>query len=70
MTEDELADSLKSADPGQALRASLALHGLAERLEARSVALAREKGWAWQQIGEALGVTRQSVHHKYGRDTR
>jgi hypothetical protein len=70
MTKDELAGSLGSDDPGQGLRASLALHGMAERVEARSVALARKKGWAWQQIGDALGVTRQSVHHKYGRDVR
>ena len=47
------------------LRASLALHRLAERVEANQVALAREKGWSWQQIGDALGVTRQSVHAKY-----
>jgi hypothetical protein len=70
MTEEEITKSVMSADPAEGLRASLALHGLAERVEARSVALARDKGWAWQQIGEALGVTRQSVHHKHGRSTR
>ena len=68
MAERDITDTLEFADPAQGLRASLALHGLAERVEARSVELARNKGWAWQQIGEALGVTRQSVHHKYGRD--
>jgi hypothetical protein len=31
------------------------------------VAAARQRGWSWQQIGDALGVTRQSVHEKYGR---
>jgi hypothetical protein len=68
MEEKDIEESLKFVDPAMGLRASLALHGLAERVEARSVALAREKGWAWQQIGDALGVTRQSVHHKYGKD--
>ncbi len=68
MEEKDIADSLRFVDPAKGLRASLALHGLAERVEARSVALAREQGWAWQQIGEALGLTRQSVHHKYGKD--
>ncbi len=47
------------------LRASLALHRLAERVEARQVAVARAQGWSWQQIGQALGVTRKSVHLKY-----
>jgi len=48
-------------------RAVLALRRLAERLEAHQVATARRQGWSWQQIGDALGVTRQSIHTKYGR---
>jgi transcriptional regulator len=39
---------------------------LAERVEADQVARARELGWSWQQIADGLGVTRQSVHAKYG----
>jgi len=53
-------------DPVQGLRAVLALRRLAERLEARQVVIARERGLSWQQIGDALGVTRQSIHVKYG----
>jgi hypothetical protein len=49
------------------LRAVSALHRLAEQVEAASVALAREQGWSWEQIGDALGVARQSVHAKYGK---
>lgn len=60
---------LSSDDPEVGLRASLALHRLAERVEAHQVASAREKGWSWQQIGDALGVTRQSVHTKYNRES-
>ena len=45
----------------------LALRRLAERLEAERVALARRQGWTWQEIGDALGVTRQSIHAKYGK---
>ena len=45
----------------------LALRRLAERLEANQVARAREREWTWQEIGDALGVTRQSVHAKYGK---
>lgn len=52
-------------DPATGLRAVAALHRLAERLEATYVAAARRAGWSWEQIGEALGVTRQSIHAKY-----
>ena len=65
MDIEELSASLSSDDPTVGLRASLALHRLAERIEANHVRLAREKGWSWQQIGDALGITRQSVHTKY-----
>ena len=46
----------------------MALHRLAERTEAKYVTSAREQGWSWQQIGDALGVTRQSVHAKYNKE--
>lgn len=55
------------ADPATGLRAAGALRRLAERIEAQSVRLARERGWSWEQVGDALGVSRQSVHAKYGR---
>ena len=49
-------------------RAVLALRRLAEQVEAQQVAAARWRGWSWQQIGDALGITRQSVHAKYGKE--
>ena len=69
MEVEDLHVSLSSDDPAVGLRASLALHRLAERVEASRVHAAREKGWSWQQIGDALGVTRQSVHTKYGKES-
>jgi hypothetical protein len=69
MDIDTLSANLSSDDPAIGLRASLALHRLAERVEANHVAAAREKGWSWQQIGDALGVTRQSVHTKYNKES-
>jgi hypothetical protein len=69
MDIEELRVNLSSDDPAIGLRASLALHRLAERVEANHVASAREKGWSWQQIGDALGVTRQSVHTKYSKES-
>ena len=67
MVADEDSETVATGEPGVGLRAALALHRLAERVEASHVAAAREQGWSWQQIGDALGVTRQSVHAKYGK---
>jgi predicted DNA-binding protein YlxM (UPF0122 family) len=43
------------------------LQRLQERLEAVHVANARDQGWSWQAIADALGVSRQAVHQKYNR---
>ena len=67
MDLDQLSAATSSDDPAVGLRAVLALRRLAERVEANQVALARRQGWSWQQIGDALGITRQSVHQKYGK---
>jgi hypothetical protein len=64
-TEESLGASA-AADPAAGLRAVLALRRLAERVEAAQVARARDQGWSWQQIADVLGMTRQSVHAKYG----
>ena len=66
MTDDVLAH-ITATDPETGLRAVGALHRLAEQVEAMHVALARQQGWSWEQIGDALGVSRQSVHAKYGK---
>ncbi|MFC4590168.1 helix-turn-helix domain-containing protein [Sphaerisporangium corydalis] len=67
MEAGDLSERVSSNDPAVGLRAVGALHRLAEQVEAASVALARENGWTWEQIGDALGVSRQSVHAKYGK---
>ncbi|HEX3199263.1 MAG TPA: RNA polymerase subunit sigma-70 [Propionibacteriaceae bacterium] len=67
MNHDELSRAITSDDPAKGLRAVLALRRLAERLEAHQVAVARAHGWSWQRIGDALGMTRQSIHTKYRR---
>jgi hypothetical protein len=67
MAASELTTLIQSDDPAIGLRAVGALHRLAEQVEATYVALARERGWSWEQIGDALGVSRQSVHAKYGK---
>jgi hypothetical protein len=67
MQPDDLSARLKSVDPAVALRAVGALHRLAAQVEAAAVERARQDGWSWEQIGDALGVSRQSVHAKYGK---
>jgi hypothetical protein len=64
---DEIAEAIGSEDPAQGLRAALALQRITGRVEAHQVAVVRGRGWSWQQIGDALATTRQSVHAKYGK---
>jgi DNA-directed RNA polymerase specialized sigma24 family protein len=63
----EIAEGAASSDPDVGLRAVAALRALAERLEVLQVQTARELGWSWQDIADRLGVTKQTVHRKYGK---
>ena len=66
MTEaTDLAAAASSADPRVGLRAVVTLRRLLEGLEHLQVANARRQGWAWQEIADALEITRQGVHKKY-----
>jgi hypothetical protein len=67
MEDAELIARMREHDPAVALRAVGALHRLAEQVEVAAVARAREAGWSWEQIGDALGVSRQSAHTKHGK---
>jgi hypothetical protein len=61
----DLAAAASGADVRTGLRAAVALRRLAESLEALQVANARRQGWSWQEIADALEVTKQAVHKKY-----
>jgi DNA-directed RNA polymerase specialized sigma24 family protein len=61
----DLAAAASSADARVGLRAALALRRLAETLEALQVANARRQGWSWQEIADALDVSKQAVHKRY-----
>jgi len=61
------AAAAASRDPQVGLRAIAALRRLVERLEALQVDGARRLGWSWEEIGQALGVSKQAVHKKHGR---
>ena len=67
MVQNPLVDSASGDDPGTGLRAVRSLRELADRLERLQVSRARELGWSWHEVAEALGVTRQAVHKKYRR---
>jgi hypothetical protein len=64
-TAIDLAAAAGSTDPKVGLRAVLALRRLLESLETVQVDNARLQGWSWQEIADALEVTRQGVHKKH-----
>jgi hypothetical protein len=61
----QLAKAVDGSDPGVGLAAVASLRVLVDELESLHVANARGRGWTWQAIADALGVTRQSVHKKH-----
>lgn len=60
-----LAEAVDSRDPAVGLAAVASLRTLVDELEVLHVENARDHGWSWQAIAEALGVSRQSVHKKH-----
>jgi hypothetical protein len=63
----QFSTGIGADDPAVGLRAVVAMRRLADQVEATHVAAARREGWSWEQIGDALGVSRQAVHKKHGR---
>jgi hypothetical protein len=62
----QVAAQASSTDPAVGLRAVVSLRALLESLETLQVGRARERGWSWQEIATALGVTKQAAHEKHG----
>jgi hypothetical protein len=52
-------------DPAAAIAAVIALRRLADSMEREAVERAVDSGWTWQQVAEALGVTRQAAHKRH-----
>jgi len=65
---EELSVNLSSDDPAIGLRASLALHRLAERVEAKHVAAARERAGRGSR-SETLGRHPPIRHTKYNKES-
>ncbi|WP_330346678.1 hypothetical protein OG858_47070 (plasmid) [Streptomyces europaeiscabiei] len=61
-TED---DSSSTVTPGGFVREAAELIRLAEHAQRQAVIYERERGTSWEEIGEALGITRQSAHTKF-----
>jgi len=62
---DQLGAPAPAGDLGQLLRSARDLHLAADAVEAAAAHAARERGWTWQQIGDALGITRQRAHQRF-----
>jgi DNA-directed RNA polymerase specialized sigma24 family protein len=65
MNVDQMEAAARSDDPAVGFRAVAALRRMADQLEQSNVATARLEGWSWEQIGDALGVSKQAAHKKY-----
>ncbi|URM90226.1 hypothetical protein LUW75_09740 [Streptomyces sp. MRC013] len=66
MTGVDISSITDNADPIEALREAAALRRRLEGQEEVLVYRARVAGVTWAQIAEALGVSKQAVHKKYG----
>ncbi|MGI8576119.1 MAG: RNA polymerase subunit sigma-70 [Egibacteraceae bacterium] len=66
----DLLAATASGEPATGLRAVTALRALADRLETLHVASAREAGWTWTEIAQALGVSKQAAHKKHAEPRR
>jgi hypothetical protein len=55
------------SNPTQGLRAVASLRLLVETLELRQVEAGLRQGLSWNDVADALGVSRQAVHKKYSK---
>ncbi|MFI1285158.1 hypothetical protein ACH4U5_31115 [Streptomyces sp. NPDC020858] len=58
-------DSSATVAPGDFVREATELIRLAEHAQRRAVVYERERGTSWEDIGDALGITKQSAHAKF-----
>ncbi len=53
--------------PAESLQLVAELHREVGRTESALVRSARQAGLSWEAIAQCLGVTKQAVHRKYGK---
>lgn len=56
-----------TTDPRAGLRAVASLRALTDRLELAQVEAGLRAGMSWQEVADALGVTRQAAHKKHAK---
>ncbi|MFE2684470.1 hypothetical protein [Streptomyces mirabilis] len=59
------SDGSSLTGPGDSVRAAADLLALAEDVMRRAAVYERERGTSWDEIGEALGITKQSAHKRF-----
>lgn len=67
---DQIRTAIAAAEGGEPLaelRRLRALYAELARAEAKQVRRARARAYSWVAIADAMGVSRQAVHKKYGR---
>ncbi|MDQ6752627.1 MAG: AsnC family protein [Actinomycetota bacterium] len=62
-----LVGSMDGKGPAEALYAVAELHREVGRTEAALVRRARQAGLSWEAVALCLGVSKQAVHKKYGK---
>ncbi|MEF2978704.1 hypothetical protein [Subtercola sp. YIM 133946] len=67
ITVTALAAGAGDDDPIRALNAIADLRREVDRLESVAVRRSRNAGASWQLIAQALGVSKQAVHKKFGK---
>lgn len=65
-----VAVELRSIDPLDQLRGLRAADRQLDLWQREAIALARQQGVAWSEIGEALGVSKQAAWKLYNEDVR
>ncbi|MFF8387777.1 hypothetical protein ACF053_29625 [Streptomyces kanasensis] len=58
-------DASSTVRPGDYIREAARLMRLAEDVQRWAAIYERERGTSWEEIGEALGITRQSAHTRF-----
>lgn len=62
-----LVGSMDGKGPAESLQIIAELQREVARSEAGLVRSARQAGLSWEAIAQCLGVTKQAVHRKYGK---